>query len=147
MLEPKLFAENLFDDWTNDFFDKSLMDVQRKLYGKHGRYEMLTDIKEHEDHYEVDIDLPGFKKDEIEIQLDQGYLTVRASKGLDQDEKSPQGKLIRQERIAGVLSRSFYVGQQVTSENISAKFEDGVLKLNLPKENEAIQAKNYIAIE
>ena len=94
---------------------------------------MRTDVHEHEDRYEVDIDLPGFKKDEISLDLDGGYLTVRAAKGLDKDEKSKEGKVIRRERYAGSMSRSFYVGEELTAEDVGAKFENGVLSLTLPK--------------
>ena len=94
---------------------------------------MKTDVHEHDDHYEVDIDLPGFKKDEITLDLENGYLTVGASKSLDEDHKNLKGKLIRQERYAGSMQRSFYVGEYITEEDISAKFEDGVLRLSVPK--------------
>lgn len=149
MLEPKLFVENLFDDWMNFLpISKREDEVERKLYGKHAAREMLTDVKEHEKHYEVEIDLPGFKKDEISIKLEEGTLTVTAAKGLDKDEKNSEGKIIRQERYAGVLSRSFYVGETITPESIKAKFEDGVLKIEVPKEDtQKIQSNNLIAIE
>jgi len=148
MLEPKLFAENLFDDWM-DFFPwtKNASEVERKLYGKHASKEMLTDVKEHEDHYEVEIDLPGFKKDEITLKLENGCLTVTAAKGLDKGEKDKEGKVIRQERYAGVLSRSFYVGENIGAEMIKAKFEDGVLRLEVPKNVAEIENKNTIMIE
>ena len=145
MLMPSIFAENLFDDWF-DF--PSFRDVDRKLYGKRADHEMRTDVHEHEDHYEVDIDLPGFKKDEIKLSLDNGYLSVSASKSLDNDKKDRKGKLIRQERYAGSMARSFFVGENVTEENIKAKFEDGVLKLHVPKEEPAkVPEKKFIAIE
>ena len=136
MLTPRIYTENLFDDWFDDFPFRSLENVDRKLYGKHAGREMLTDVKEHEDHYEVEIDLPGFKKDEISIELNEGYLTVTASKGLDENEESKKGKIVRQERYAGVLQRSFYVGEEMTQENIKAKYENGVLTLTVPKQEE-----------
>ena len=103
------------------------------LYGKHAKNLMKTDVRETEDTYEVDIDLPGFKKDEISVDLEDGYLTIRAAKGLDKDEKDKKGKYIRQERYAGACSRSFYVGD-VKPEDVSAKYEDGILKLSMPKQ-------------
>ncbi len=109
---------------------------------------MKTDVKETDAGYEVDIDLPGFKKDEISAKLDDGYLTISASKGLDKDEKNKEGKYIRKERYAGAMSRSFYVGGAVTEEDIKAKYEDGILRLSIPKkETKAVENKKYIAIE
>ena len=94
---------------------------------------MKTDIKEKEDSYELAVDLPGFKKDEISIDLSNGYLTIEAAKGLDKDEEDKKGRYIRRERYAGSMSRSFYVGDDVRSEDVSAKFEDGILKISVPK--------------
>ena len=94
---------------------------------------MKTDVRETDGSYELDIDLPGFKKDEISVDLKNGYLTIGATKGLDKDEKGKDGKYIRRERYAGVMSRSFYVGNTVRPENIGAKYEDGILKLSVPK--------------
>ena len=148
MLTPRIFTESLFDDLFDDFPFRSLENVDRKLYGKHAGREMLTDVKEHEDHYEVEIDLPGFKKEEITIELNEGYLTITASKGLDEDEKNKQGKIVRQERYAGVMQRSYYVGEQMTTEDIKAKYEDGVLKLEIPKKEEKkLPEKHTIMIE
>lgn len=150
MLYPSIFNENLFEDLMNfewpAFPDFS--DVDRKLYGKHASRVMKTDVHEHDDQYEVDIDLPGFKKDEITINLENGYLTVSAAKGLDKEEKTKKGRLIRQERYAGSMQRSFYVGENITEEEVKAKFEDGVLKLNVPKkEAHKIPEKKTIMIE
>ena len=148
MLTPRIYTENLFDDWFDDFPFRSLENVDRKLYGKHAGKEMLTDVKEHENNYEVEIDLPGFKKEEITIELNEGYLTITASKGLDEDEKNKQGKIVRQERYAGVMQRSYYVGEQLTTEDIKAKYEDGVLKLEIPKKEEKkLPEKHTIMIE
>ncbi len=145
MLLPSVFGENLFDEMMNmnDFFGD-----QSPLYGKHAKNLMKTDIREHESGYEVDIDLPGFKKDEINLQLDNGYLTVSAAKGLDKDEQAKDGTYIRRERYAGSCSRSFYVGEGVTEEDVHAKYEDGILKLAIPKKEDKIpEGKKYIAIE
>lgn len=109
---------------------------------------MKTDVHEHEDHYEVDIDLPGFAKDEITIELKDGYLTVSAAKGLDKDENDKKGKLIRQERYAGAMQRSFYVGEELTEEDVKASFKHGVLSLSIPKkEAKAVPEKKTIMIE
>ena len=149
MLTPKIFTDNVFDDWFDPFgMMKEMNRVDRKLYGKHTNREMLMDVKDHEDHYEVEIDLPGFRKEDINIELNDGYMTVSASKGLDEDEKDHKGKIIRQERYSGMMSRSFYVGEDITNEEVHAKFENGVLKLDIPKkEYEKIAHKNTIMIE
>lgn len=131
---PSIFGENLFDDFFADPF--GLMSANRTdeaLYGKHARNMMKTDVRELDGSYELDIDLPGFKKDEISVDLKNGYLTIGATKGVDKDEKDKNGKYIRRERYAGVCSRSFYVGNVVRPEDISAKYEDGILKLSVPK--------------
>ena len=141
MLMPSIFGENLFND---DWMDFGFPEVDKALYGKHANNVM----KETDTGYEVDIDLPGFKKDEINAQLDNGYLTISAAKGLDKDEKDKKGKYIRKERYAGAMSRSFYVGEGVTQEDIKAKYEDGILRLSVPKkEAKAVENKKYIAIE
>ena len=145
MLMPSIFGENLFND---DWMDFGFPEVDKALYGKHAYNVMKTDVKESDTGYEVDIDLPGFKKDEINAQLDNGYLTISAAKGLDKDEKDKKGKYIRKERYAGAMSRSFYVGEGVTQEDIKAKYEDGILRLSVPKkEAKAVENKKYIAIE
>ena len=149
MLMPSIFRDNLFDDWMDDFsWMRDFGNVDRKLYGKHASREMLTDVRDHEDHYEVEIDLPGFKKDQIQIELHDGTLTITAQKGLEQNEKNSEGKYVRQERYSGMMSRSFYVGENMTEEDIKAKFEDGVLKLNIPKKEEKkLPEKKTIMIE
>ena len=145
MLMPSICGENLFND---DWMDFGFPEVDKALYGKHANNVMKTDVKETDTGYEVDIDLPGFKKDEINAQLDNGYLTISAAKGLDKDEKDKKGKYIRKERYAGAMSRSFYVGEGVTQEDIKAKYEDGILRLSVPKkEAKAVENKKYIAIE
>lgn len=152
MMFPSVFGENLFDDWMdfpfNDDFDKYFFGKKNPLYGKHAKNMMKTDVKETDSSYEVDIDLPGFKKDEINANLENGYLTISAAKGLDKDEKDKKGKYIRKERYAGAMSRSFYVGDAITQEDVKAKYEDGILKLTIPKKDaKTVEAKNYIAIE
>lgn len=121
MLMPSIFGENLFND---DWMDFSFPDVDKALYGKHAKNVMKTDVKETDNSYEVDIDLPGFKKDEIEAKLENGYLTISAAKGLDKEEKEEKdGKYIRKERYSGAMSRSFYVGDELKQEDIKAKYE------------------------
>ena len=138
MMMPSIFGENLFDDDWMDFpfdrFDREFFGRKNPLYGKHAKNMMKTDIREHDEGYELDVDLPGFKKDEISVQLNNGYLTISASKGLDKDEQDKKGKYIRKERYAGICNRSFYVGDEVTQDDIKAAFKDGVLTLQIPKE-------------
>ena len=157
---PSIFRENMMDDWF-DGFDRLMNQVDMEwnqpvygeknpLYGKNADRLMKTDVRELDGGYEVDIDLPGFKKDELNLQLESGYLTIQASKGLDKEQKDEQsGKIIRQERYAGSMSRTFYVGDEVTEEDIKAKFEDGVLRLEIPKKDpgKAVEQKKTIAIE
>ena len=131
-----------------DFPRFEVPDIDRKLYGKHASHVMKTDVHEEDNGYEVDIDLPGFKKDEIQLSLDNGYLCVGATKARDNDKKNRKGKIIRQERYMGSMQRSFYVGDGVKEEDIKAKFEDGVLKLDIPKKEETkVPEKKLIAIE
>ena len=125
MMMPSVFGENLFDDWMDFPFD-NFFGKKNPLYGKHAKNMMKTDVRETESSYEMDIDLPGFKTDEISAKLEDGYLTVSAAKGLDKDQKDKKGNYIRQERYAGVMSRSFYVGTGVTQDEIKAKYEDGI---------------------
>ena len=120
---PSIFGENLFDDFFGDPF--GMMPRGRDpLYGKHAKNLMRTDVRETEDTYELDVDLP---------ELKNGYLTIQAAKGLDKDQTDKKGKYIRQERYAGACSRSFYVGDAVEPEDVSAKFEDGILTISVPK--------------
>ena len=149
MMMPSIFGENLFDDFMNDFTFPKFPDVEKELYGKHAKNLMKTDVKDTENGYEVDIDLPGFKKDEIKVKLEDGVLTISAAKGLDKDEKDKKGSYLRRERYAGSMSRSFYVGDHVTVEDIHPKYENGILSFSVPKaENKPIEEKNkYIAIE
>ncbi len=146
---PSLFGEDLFEDWNTCFPRvRDFEDVDKKLYGKHASQLMKTDVHENDEGYEVDIDLPGFKKDEIKLTLHRGNLTVSAAKGLDQDEKDKKGRVIRQERYAGSMQRSFYVGEYVTEEDIKAKYEDGVLRLTIPKKDpKKVDEKKTIMIE
>ena len=129
---PSIFGENLLDEFFDEPWEKSLFGDRNPLYGKHAKNLMKTDVKETGDHYEVDIDLPGFQKDEISVELQNGYLTIQAAKGLDRDQKDQEGRYIRQERYSGQCSRSFYVGD-IRPEDVTASFEDGILRLTFPK--------------
>ena len=138
---PSIFGENLFDDFFGDPF--GMMPRGRDpLYGKHAKNLMRTDVRETEDTYELDVDLPGFKKDEVTLELKNGVLTIQAVKGLDKDETDKKGKYIRQERYAGACSRSFYVGKGVEPEEIGAKFENGILEISVPKETKKPEVKS-----
>lgn len=151
---PTIFGENLFDEFMNfpfrmgkDFDFGNLSAAEKKLCGKDAARMMRTDVKEKDDGYEVSVDLPGFGKDEIEISLDDGFLTVKAEKKTEEDEKDKNGKLIRQERCSGSMQRSFRVGDELTAEDVKAKFENGVLIMTLPKKEPAVPEKKLIAIE
>ena len=149
MMMPSILGENLFDDFMNDFRLPAFPDVDKELYGKHAKNLMKTDVKETEKGYEVDMDLPGFKKDEIQMELNDGVLTISAAKGLDKDEEDKKGNYIRKERYAGSMSRSFYVGEHVDVEDIHPKYENGILSFVVPKkEQKAVEEKNkFISIE
>ena len=145
---PSIYSENLFDDFFSDPFDMVMPRSLNALYGKHGKNLMKTDVRETEDTYELDIDLPGFKKEDVSLKLDGGYLTISASKGLEKDEKEKKdGKYIRRERYEGQCSRSFYVGDGVQAKDVNAKFEDGILKVSVPKAAPQVETDNVIAIE
>ena len=148
MLMPSIFNDNVFDDFFEfPFYDDK---AEKKLYGHHAANLMKTDIQEHEDGYTLEMDLPGFKKEEIQIELNNGYMTISAAKGLDEDEKDKKsGKYIRRERYTGSCQRSFYVGEDVTEEDIKAEFKHGILKLFVPKKEAkpAVEQKKYVSIE
>ena len=145
---PSIFGENLFDDFFDDSFEKNFFGERNPLYGKHAKNLMKTAVKEKKDGYELAIDLPGFKKEEIKAKVENGYLTISAEKGLDKDEKDEKGTYIRRERYVGQCSRSFYIGEGVEQKDIRAKFEDGILKLSVPKkEQPKLDTNKYISIE
>ena len=147
---PTVFGENLmdvFDDFDRSFF-RGFGNVDHALYGKHAQHMMKTDVKELDDSYEVDVDLPGFKKDEIHLELNNGYLTISTEKTLEKDNEGKKGKMLRQERYSGVMQRSFFVGEHLTEEDIKASYDSGVLHVIIPKK-EAPKApeKKTILIE
>ena len=148
MMMPSIFGENLFDDWMDFPFENEFFGKKNPLYGKHAKNMMKTDVRETDNSYEVDIDLPGFKKDEISVELKDGYLTINAAKGLDKDQKDKDGSYIRRERYAGSMTRSFFVGNGITKEEIHAKYENGILMLSVPKKvAKAVENNHYISIE
>ena len=139
MMMPSIFGESLLSNWMDFPFDRSFFGAKES---------MKTDVKEVDDGYELDIDLPGFQKDDIKARLTDGYLTITASKGENKEEKDKDGRYIRRERYSGSMSRSFYVGNAVKEEDIRAKFENGILKLSVPKNKKTeIEQNNYISIE
>lgn len=146
---PSIFGENLFDEFFDDDFPMIPMrSIRNPLYGKNAKNLMKTDVRETDDTYELDVDLPGFKKDEVQLDLKDGYLTISAAKGLDKDQEDKKGKYIRQERYAGACSRSFFVGEGIEPRDVSAKFEDGILRVSLPKQvKKELPRTSTIAIE
>ncbi len=148
MMMPRMFGESLFDDFMDFPFEKEFFGRRNPLYGKHAKNIMKTDIKETDTTYEMDIDLPGFKKEDVSAKLEDGYLTITAAKGVDKDEKNDNGVYIRRERYSGECSRTFYIGEAVKEEDIKAKFEDGILKVSVPKvDPKKVDGRKYIAIE
>ena len=150
---PSIFGENLFDDFFDGFYDmdrefnRFSREANKALYGRKARNLMKTDVRELDGSYELDIDLPGFSKDEVKVSLENGYLSISAAKGLDRDGKDRKGSYIRRERYAGALQRSFYVGD-IRGEDIHAKFENGILSLTVPKADvKRLEGRNTIAIE
>ena len=137
MLVPSIFSDNFFDDFFEFPFidDRAEKNAERKLYGHHAANLMKTDIKEFDDKYEVEIDLPGFKKDEVQVELKDGYLVVSAEKGLDEDEKDKKS--------------GYYVGKDTTEDDIKAHFEHGMLTVTVAKKEAkpAVEEKKHIAIE
>ena len=146
MLMPSIFGENLFDEFFDDFVRPTRRVVR---YNTPSTTIMKTDVKETEGSYELDIDLPGYKKEDVKAELKDGYLTISAATNTNNDQKDENGKYIRRERYYGNFSRSFYVGENITQEDIKARFEDGILKIVVPKKEAkpAVEEKKYISIE
>ena len=153
MFMPSVFSDGddvmneMMNEWGNDW-NKSFFGKHNPLFGKRARNLMKTDVKETDNSYELEVDLPGFKKDEVKLQLSDGYLTNSAEKSLDKDEEK-HGRLIRQERYEGAMQRSFYVGDGLTEDDVKASFTNGVLKIGLPKAEakKALPEESYIEIE
>lgn len=146
MLMPSIFGENLFDDFFDDFARPARNAVR---YNTPASNVMRTDIKESENGFELDIDLPGYRKEDMKVELRDGYLTISAQTGGDSGEKEESGRYIRRERYYGTCSRSFYVGKEVTQDEIRARFEDGILKVSVPKKQAkpAVEESRFIQIE
>lgn len=140
MLMPSIFTNTYF----NDFFEDPFKGLDYNTSGL-----MTTDVKDTKDGYEMTMNLPGVKKEDIQAELKDGYLTINAVSNSNKDEKDKDGKYIRKERYSGSCSRSFYVGDAVTQDDVKAKFENGVLTLEVPKKEEApkVEEKKYISIE
>ena len=150
MLFPTVYGENLFDDLDNMFGLTSYEGEGRRdpLFGKNASRIMKTDIRETDTSYELDVDLPGFKKEDIQAHLKDGYLTITAQKGLERDQKEEKtGRYIRRERYSGSCSRSFYVGEHIREEDIDAKFENGILQISVPKKAPEVPVQKQIAIK
>lgn len=164
MLLPELFGENFFNDnffddfmnpWADRFFRGPVLEDRRTHRGPQhpaGRpgmhpFRMATDIKEVDGGYELDVELPGYKKEDVHVELENGNLTISASHEENNDEKDEKGNYIRRERRCGSCRRTFYVGENISNEDIKARFEDGVLKLAVPKEQPKVEEKKLIAIE
>ena len=140
MLMPSIFGENLFDD----FFDYPFVKNEAESNGL-----MKTDVKDTEHGYEITMNLPGVKKEDVKVALKDGYLTISATSDSKKEEKNDKGQYIRRERYAGACQRSYYVGEDITEEDIKAEFKHGILKLFVPKKEvkPAVEEKKYISIE
>ena len=152
MLLPAVFHENLFDDWFDPIFDDMDREMNREshqVFGKRGANMMKTDVKDTGDAYEVAVDLPGCKKEDVKMELENGYLTIQAVRSHNNDKTDKEGRYVRRESFSGTCARSFYVGEDVKKEDIHAKFEDGVLKFSLPhpQTQQELPAANQNLIE
>lgn len=140
MMIPRRNSFDLFDSMFDDpFFERGFSKKEASL--------MKTDVKEKDGNYILEIDIPGYSKENIKIELENGYLTVTAAKEEKKDEEDKQSHYIHQERFYGTCSRSYYAGENVKEEDIKANFKNGILTLTFPKENpEKIETKKYIQI-
>ena len=143
MLLPSLMNGNFFDDWMPDF------PSDKNFFRRTTANDMMkTDVKETENTFELEMDLPGFKKEDVSAKLENGYMTISATRNENNEEKDEDGKYIRRERYTGSCSRSFYVGENVTEEDIQAKFDNGTLKLTVPKDvPKKVEEQKFIPIE
>lgn len=145
MLRPSIFRPNFVDDMFDDFFRTPFFDDSQMTKVNM----MSTDIKESDNAYQIEMDLPGFAKEDVNASLKDGYLTISANHTHENEEKDDEHKFIRRERYQGTCKRSFYVGDQITETDIQAKFKDGVLTLVVPKKEKQpeVEQSKYIAIE
>ena len=140
---PSIFGENLFDDFFTDPFGMMVMPQRHDpLYGKHSKNLMKTDVRETEDSYELDVHLPGFKKDEVNVELKNGYLTIQAAKRPGQGRNRQEGQVYPSGALRRSCSRSFYVGEDVEAGEVAARFENGILQLSIPKKEHKQLPKN-----
>ena len=156
MLMPSIFGEDLFDDWMNDYFpfgkdfdkefSKALAPTERALYGKHAKNMMKTDVRETDDAYEVDIDLPGFKKEDINIDIDKDCLTISAERKSEEKEDKGDNGFVRRERYYGSFSRSFNI-KGIDTDAITAEYNDGVLTLTMPEKTPEVPAARRLEIK
>ena len=148
MYMPSIFGESLFDNMF-PFDEKFFTEKKDPLYGKNVSRLMKTDVRETEKTYELDIDLPGFKKEDVKIQLKNGYLNIQATREEKKDEKDDKGKYVRRERYTGTCNRSFYVGSSIKHEDIHAKYENAILHVTFPKEETKKEAeeKKFVSID
>ena len=152
MLMPTVFHENLFDDFFDPFWNDAALERMmnreaRDTFGKRGANMMKTDVKQTDNGYEVAVDLPGCKKEDVQMDLNDGYLTIQAVRSHSNDEKDNKGRYVRRETFSGSCARSFYVGEDVEPSEISGKFEDGILKLSIPKAEKKLPKSSSITIE
>ncbi len=149
MLVPSILGKDMFDDFFGFPFydDKDYRKMEKKLYGHREKNLMKTDVKESDSSYELEMDLPGFKKEDVKVSLENGYLTISASK--ESGDEKENGKYIRRERYSGTCQRSFYIGEEIGQEDVKGEFKHGILKLFIPKieQKPAIEEKKYITIE
>lgn len=146
MLMPRMFDEDLFDNWMDFPFEREFS-RRNPLYGKREKNLMKTDVRQTENGYELDIDLPGFKKEDVSVKLENGYLTVSAARSVDENEAKDSSGYIHKERWSGSCSRSFYLGDGISKQDVKARMEDGILHLTLPKKAPELPENNLIAIE
>ena len=152
MLMPTVFHENLFDDFFDPFWNDAALERMmnreaRDTFGKRGANMMKTDVKQTDNGYEVAVDLPGCKKEDVQMELDDGYLTIQAVRSHSNDEKDNKGRYVRRETFSGTCARSFYVGEDVEPDQISAKFESGILQISVPKAAKKLPKSSSISIE
>ncbi|MBU5472960.1 Hsp20/alpha crystallin family protein [Roseburia sp. MSJ-14] len=149
MLAPSIFGRNFVDDFFGNSFDDMFQEMFRTPYNQNETMGLMsTDVQDMGDYYQLEMELPGYQKEDLKADLKDGYLTISAEHKEENDEKDEKGKFVRQERYTGYCQRSFYVGENITQNDIKAGFENGVLKMAIPKkEAKAVEEKKYIAIE